>query len=198
MPHLVNVNTALISVHDKTGVKYLYSELLKVNPDIRVISSGGTYAELANVNGKNLVQVSDYTGFPEMPSGLVKTLHPKVHGGILGNEGEAEFMRQHGIEKIDLVVVNLYPFKGEGKFHEARKNIDIGGVSLIEAGCKNFTRVAVLTDPSEYERFVSLLTENKGTDLKTRLNLAQRAAGRLSRYLKAISEYFEGLREGDI
>lgn len=196
---LVKVNTAIISVYDKSGIKSFASELVKLNPKIRIISSGGTYRELQDVASKNMIDVSTYTGFPEMPGGLVKTLHPKLHAGILGTDKEKEFMQQHGIEKIDLVVVNLYPFKAAaadggaegGKIEKARTNIDVGGVALIEAGCKNFLRVAVITDPSDYE---NLLDELKQKDVQSsfsfRLMLAKKGLAHISRYLQAISDYF--------
>lgn len=203
MKDFVKIETAVISIHDKTGIKYFASELVKVNPEIKIISSGGTFAELNKVVPDNIIDVSEYTGFPEMPGGLVKTLHPKVHGGILGNEAQEEYMEKHGIRKIDLVVVNLYPFrKGAAiSFEEARKNIDIGGVSLIEAGCKNFSRVSVCSDPAEYEIFLESLRRNNGTvELVTRLKLAKLGLSLLSSYLSAISSYFdrltmEGLKE---
>ena len=202
----VRINTAIISVYDKTGIRHFASELVKINPKIRIISSGGTFREIENADPENSVEVSKYTGFPEMPSGLVKTLHPKIHGGILGNEPEDSFMKSQGIERIDLVVVNLYPFKKasseKGSTAEsARTNIDIGGVSLIEAGCKNFLRVAVITEPLDYEKTLDMLRRNNGcTDLETRLELCKKGFEKLSRYLTDISDYFsklnaEGIRE---
>ncbi len=201
---IVKVNAAIISVHDKTGVAYFVSELLKINPEIRIISSGGTFRELEHVAGSNLIDVSSYTGFPEMPGGLVKTLHPKVHGGLLGNDEQDDFMKKHGIERIDLVVVNLYPFSeaasAQGSTTEhARKNIDIGGVSLIEAGCKNFLRVAVVTEPFYYGLLIDVLKQNSGCTLfETRIELAKLGLMHISRYLNGISSYFQKLSADDV
>ncbi|MBI2575276.1 hypothetical protein HYV82_05320 [Candidatus Woesearchaeota archaeon] len=199
---LVRVSTAILSVYDKTGIKHLASELVRLNPKIIIISSGGTYRELEKAVPGNVIDVSSYTGFPEMPGGLVKTLHPKLHGGILGSgaEGaEAAFMQKHWIEKIDIVVVNLYPFQNAASgrsstIEDARTNIDIGGVSLIEAGCKNFLRVAVITEPPDYEKLLGELKKNGGqTSLAFRLMLAKKGLAHISSYLQAISGYFEVL-----
>ncbi len=192
----VSVNTAIISVHDKTGIKEFAEGLVRINPKLKIISSGGTFKELSSVVKNNLVDVSDYTGFPEMPGGLVKTLHPKVHGGILGNEPQEEYMKKHGIEKIDLVVVNLYPFQKAAAenlgLEHARTNIDIGGVSLIEAGCKNFLRVSVISDPSDYSSFLDELKNNNGSaGLKKRFELAKKGLSHLSGYLSGIKNYFD-------
>ena len=197
----VQISTAIISVHDKTGIKYFASELARLNPDVKIISSGGTYKEIEKVAAGNVVDVSSYTGFPELPGGLVKTLHPKLHGGILGGDEQEQdsFMKSHGIEKIDLVVVNLYPFKKVSSEKNvpveiARANMDVGGVSLIEAGCKNFLRVAVVTEPTDYEKILEhLRAHNTRTDLALRLSLAKRGVAHISSYLAAISQYFSGL-----
>ncbi|MBI2133127.1 IMP cyclohydrolase [Candidatus Woesearchaeota archaeon] len=194
---LVKIENVIISVYDKRGVSELAKELVRINPSITIISSGGTFRELQKSVASNLVDVSEYTGFPEMPGGLVKTLHPKVHGGILGNEEQVQYMSMHGIKKIDLVVVNLYPFRAaseKGSFEEARTNIDIGGVSLIEAACKNFLRVAVISDHCDYDEFLDELKQLNGcSGLSTRLKLAKKAISRLSDYLSNISIYFQKL-----
>jgi phosphoribosylaminoimidazolecarboxamide formyltransferase / IMP cyclohydrolase len=197
----VKIETAIISVHDKSGIKYFVSELLKLNPKIKIISSGGTYNELSQVCKENLVQVSEVTGFPEMPSGLVKTLHPRIHGGILGNDPESAFMREHSIGRVDLVVVNLYPFRQAKKegFEKARTNIDIGGVSLIEAASKNFLRVAVVSDPVDYEKFLETLRNNNcETDLAARLSLAKRGFRNIAFYISDISKYFDEIGMEDL
>ena len=196
----IKIKNAIISVHDKTGIKYFYNELQKINPQIRIFSSGGTYKELKEV-ATNLIEISEHTGFAEMPEGLVKTLHPKIHGGILGNEKQEQFMKENGIEKFDLVIINLYPFSNSmnENIEKARTNIDIGGVSLIEAGCKNFLRVCVITSPRDYERFLENLWENNGeTSLSLRLNLATVSLHRLAKYLTEISEYFALLDEESV
>lgn len=194
MKDLIKVETAIISVYDKSGICDFADRLAKINPSIRIISSGGTFKELHKSIQDRLIDVSEYTGFAEMPGGLVKTLHPKIHGGILGNEEQEEYMSEHGIRKIDLVSVNLYPFKSasqKGSFENARTNIDIGGVSLIEAACKNFLRVAVVSDPSDYEILLDELRKFNGCSrLSTRFALAKKAITRLSAYLSDISQYY--------
>ncbi len=196
MNDLVKVNAAIISTYDKTGLKFFASELVKINPKITIISSSGTFSEIKKVTPDNLVDVSAYTGFPEMPGGLVKTLHPKIHGGLLGGEDQQLFMEKNGIQKIDLVVVNLYPFnkvtsEKDCTVEKARQNIDVGGVGLIEAGCKNFLRVAVISDPSGYGRVLDIMKSNKGSiDLGTRTELAKKGFSYLSKYLKDISDFF--------
>ena len=197
---------AIISCHDKSGLRGFAAELLKINPSLRIFSSSGTYRELEPVAKKNLIEISQYTGAKEMPGGLIKTLHPKIHAGILANledREHAQYMESNGIEAFDLIVVNLYPFeksvKEEKSFEETRQSIDIGGVSLIEAAMKNFLRVAVLVNPGDYGSFVEALKINGGnTDLKTRLGLAKKAARHLSDYLDAINSYYDGLKLEDL
>ena len=186
MNDLVKVNTAIISTYDKAGLKFFASELVKVNPNITIISSSGTFSEIKKVAPGN----------PEMPGGLVKTLHPKIHGGLLGGDEQQLFMEKNGIQKIDLVVVNLYPFskvtaEKDCTIEKARQNIDIGGVSLIEAGCKNFLRVAVISDPSGYGKVLDVLKSNNGSiDFSTRIELSKKGFSYLSKYLKDISDFF--------
>jgi phosphoribosylaminoimidazolecarboxamide formyltransferase / IMP cyclohydrolase len=202
---LVKIKNVLISCHNKTGLKYFASELVKLNPMVKIYSSGGTYRELKEAVGENLVEISSYTGFPEMPGGLVKTLHPKIHAGILAEIGDREqalYLEENGIVSFDLVVVNLYPFQeavhaGNG-FSHARKNIDIGGVSLLEASVKNFLRVAVVCDIQDYESILEILRSERGTEKDLRLTLAQKAATYLAAYLSAINNYFKGLSAHDI
>ncbi|MBI3034195.1 hypothetical protein HYY72_03465 [Candidatus Woesearchaeota archaeon] len=200
---LIKVNTAIISTYEKSGIKYLASELVKINPGIKIISSGGTFREIEKAAPKNVVQASDYTGFPEMPSGLVKTLHPLIHCGILGGMDDRDYMEQHRIRKIDMVAVNLYPFQQasskSGKIEDARNKIDIGGVSLIEAGCKNFLRVAVITEPTDYEGILSLMRGNNGcTSLAARHLLAKKGFSHISNYMDSIDKYFQATTIGKV
>ena len=154
------VTRALISVSDKTGIVDFARSLADLN--VEILSSGGT-ARLLTENGVPAVEVSDYTGFPEMMDGRVKTLHPKIHGGILGRRGIDEgVMEAHGIKPIDLVVVNLYPFeatvaKPDCHLATAIENIDIGGPALIRAAAKNHDAVGVVVDAADYALVVEEL-----------------------------------------
>ena len=155
---MIKIKKALISVSDKSNVLELAKSLSSF--DIEILSTGGT-AKLLKENKINVTEVSDYTKFPEMLDGRVKTLHPKIHGGILGrrdNPDHNETMKNHEIDPIDLVVVNLYPFEEtisqEGCTLElAIENIDIGGPAMIRSAAKNYQHVAVLTNPEDYKSF---------------------------------------------
>jgi len=201
MKNSVKIKNAIISCYDKTGLKYFASELVKLNPDIKIYSSSGTYNELKKaVTGKNLTEVSEYTGTREMPSGLVKTLHPKVHSGILAeleDEQQRKYLESINAVEFDLIVVNLYPFadaSASGSIEKARTNIDIGGVSLIEAGSKNFLRVSVVVSPVDYEKLLEAMRKNSGcSSMELRLGLAKTAMGYLAAYLSNISSYYEKL-----
>ena len=150
---LLPVRRALISVSDKTGVLDFARELAALG--VEILSTGGTY-KLLKDNGVAAVEVADYTGFPEMMDGRVKTLHPKIHGGILGRRAlDGAVMEQHGIKPIDLVAVNLYPFeatvaKPDCDLADAIENIDIGGPAMVRSAAKNWGDVTVLTDASQY------------------------------------------------
>ncbi|MBI2137253.1 IMP cyclohydrolase [Candidatus Woesearchaeota archaeon] len=194
------IKTAIISCYDKQGLNEFASELAMTIPDIRIYSSGGTYRQIQEAAKGKVTEIAAYTGFPEMPSGLVKTLHPKVHAGILADKNDAkqaEYLKQNGIETFDMVIVNLYPFEkavAEGAdMEEARKNIDIGGVSLIEAAAKNFKRVTVVCDAKDYGRVMEEIKKG-GVSGKTRLELAKKAFKYLAQYLKAVSSYFEAAK----
>lgn len=203
---LVPIRRALISVTNKTGLDVLVPALLSYQQDLHILSSGGTYKRIqaiAEAQGLdlNLQEVADYTGYPESPDGLLKTLHPKIHGGLLLNPLNPDhwhYMQAYGIEPIDLVVVNLYPFQDtvtrEGvTLEEARENIDIGGPTMIRAGAKNFLRVAVLTDPAIYEQFLGVLAEYDGcSPLDYRMFLASEAFEHTNLYDRAISEFLGG------
>jgi phosphoribosylaminoimidazolecarboxamide formyltransferase / IMP cyclohydrolase len=199
------IRNAIISCYDKTGLKYFGAELVRLNPEIRIYSSSGTYNELKKaVSEKNLVEISEYTGTKEMPSGLVKTLNPKVHSGILAeldDEPQKKYLEDIHAVEFDLVVVNLYPFaeaSAGSSIEKARTNIDIGGVSLIEAGCKNFLRVTVAVSPVDYELILESLRKNNSVGIDLRLKLAKIAMNYISAYLNNISCYFNKLTEKNV
>jgi phosphoribosylaminoimidazolecarboxamide formyltransferase/IMP cyclohydrolase len=189
------VRRALISVSDKSGVVELAKVLADVN--VEILSTGGT-ARTLRENEIEIVDVSDYTGFPEMLDGRVKTLHPKIHGGILGqreNPHHVETMGKHGINPIDMVVVNLYPFeatvaKPHCTLEEAIENIDIGGPTMIRSAAKNYRDVAVVVDPGDYDDLIRELKENDGQiSARTRFQLAKKVFHMTSKYDTAISNY---------
>ncbi|MBI2176042.1 hypothetical protein HYU40_01675 [Candidatus Woesearchaeota archaeon] len=196
------INNALISCHDKTGLKYFASELVNLNPNVRIYCSSGTFKELEKaVPAANLTEISEYTGIKEMPSGLVKTLHPKIHSGILAdvNDGQQrKYLEENNAVAFDLVVVNLYPFADAadaGSIEKARTNMDIGGVSLIESAAKNFLRVVIVVSPVDYERLLEELRRNGGySSIETRIQLAKTAMDYLSAYITNISNYYDRLK----
>lgn len=200
----IQVKRALLSVSDKSGLVVLAEGLTKLG--VELLSTGGTYKVLSEA-GLAVTEVSAYTGFPEMMNGRVKTLHPKIHGGILAlrdEEHHVAAMREHGIEGIDLVVINLYPFeetvaKPGVSRAEAIEQIDIGGPSMVRSAAKNHRFVGIVTDPSEYERVLVELNEHEGAlgdDL--RAELAFQAFALTARYDAAISRWlFEQDRSED-
>lgn len=189
---------ALISVYDKAGLEKLLKSLVKYG--FELISSGGTAKKIAEL-GYKVVEVSKYTGYPEMPSGLVKTLHPKIHGGILAdlsNPFHQEYMKKLEIKPIDLIVVNLYPFekvasRNEASFKEVIENIDVGGPAMIRAAAKAsllYGRVTVVVDPSQYDLIIKELEENNGEiSLNIKRKLAVEAFIKTWKYDEAIKEY---------
>jgi phosphoribosylaminoimidazolecarboxamide formyltransferase/IMP cyclohydrolase len=188
---------AIISVTDKTGVVDFAKSLSKFG--VRILSTGGTAGVLRD-GGISVMEISEYTGFPEMMDGRIKTLHPKVHGGLLGRRDKAEhvsMMKEHGIENIDLVVVNLYQFEKtvekEGvTLEEAIENIDIGGPAMLRSSAKNFNDVTVIVDPSDYDAVLKEMEETGGaTSLKTRFRLAKKVFQLTHGYDGAISQYLE-------
>lgn len=191
---LVKINRALISVSDKTGIYELAEELLKLN--IELISTGGT-ANYLKERGLCITDVSEITGFPELMDGRVKTLHPKIHGGLLAirkNKKHRSSMQMHKIPEIDLLIVNLYPFeqmvKNEHNLPEVIENIDIGGPAMIRAGAKNYNYVTVLVDLEDYSNFLSELTDNSGyTRLSFRRDMAEIAFARTAEYDGIISQW---------
>jgi len=192
---MIKISRALVSVSDKSNILELVKILQGFN--IEIISTGGT-AALLKKNNIKVTEVSDYTQFPEMLDGRVKTLHPKIYGGILAqkdNLKHIETLKKNSIPQIDLVIVNLYPFEStindpKCNLDLAIENIDIGGPTMVRAAAKNFKNVAVLTNPSEYEIFSKELIENKGALKESyRFELAQNAFLHTAHYDKAISDY---------
>ena len=187
------VNRALISVSDKTGLIELGQRLAALT--IQILSTGGSAKALRQA-GIEVTDVSDVTGFPEIMGGRVKTLHPNIHGGLLArrdHEGDQQAMAEHGIEGIDLVIVNLYPFEATiakgADFDEAIENIDIGGPAMIRASAKNHDYVTLVTDPADYEEVLDQLEAHKGTDTDLRRRLAYKAFCRTSAYDAAIHSW---------
>ena len=193
------MKTALISVSDKHGVAEFAAQLNDLGYDI--LSTGGT-AKLLLDAGVAVTEVSSYTDFPEMMDGRVKTLHPKIHGGILGRRGtDDEVMASHGMRHIDVVVVNLYPFQQtvaqpDCSLEDAIENIDIGGPSMVRAAAKNYRSVTIVVDPSDYENVIGQLRETSG-DLNPqyRYDLALKAFTHTADYDRAIAEYLNGRAE---
>src|SRR3954447_15053745 len=191
---LRRISRALLSVSDKTGLVEFARALAEHG--VTLISTGGTRKALADA-GLDVLDVSDVTGFPEMMDGRAKTLHPSVHGGLLAIRNNAEHksaMEAHGIQPIDLLVVNLYPFeetvaKG-ADFETCIENIDIGGPAMIRAAAKNHDDVAVVVDPQDYAPILSELKQYKGTTLALRQKLAAKAYARTAAYDAAISNWF--------
>src|SRR5512142_1099573 len=193
------VTQALISVSDKRGVVDFARDLAGLG--VNILSTGGTAKMLRDASIK-VTDVSDYTGFPEMLDGRVKTLHPKVHGGILGirgNAAHAATMKEHDIPTIDLVVVNLYPFqatiaKKDCTLEDAIENIDIGGPTMVRAAAKNHAHVAIVTDPADYADVLAEMQTNKGAvSDATRFDLAKKAFSHTAAYDSMISNYLTAI-----
>jgi phosphoribosylaminoimidazolecarboxamide formyltransferase/IMP cyclohydrolase len=201
----IEIKRALISVFDKTGLDQLMKKLNPEAREIEIISSGGTANAILQL-GYKVTEVSAYTGYPESPDGLVKTLHPKIHGGLLLDPSipmHASYMKEQGILPIDLFVGNLYPFQKtvmekSGDYEAIREKIDIGGPTMVRGAAKNFKRVAVLVDMNPLN--LGLLTELEskqpeapiGTDLRARLILARQAFKYTKNYEGAIDDFFAG------
>ncbi|MCA6065493.1 bifunctional phosphoribosylaminoimidazolecarboxamide formyltransferase/IMP cyclohydrolase [Thalassolituus marinus] len=186
------VRRALISVSDKTGIVE-FAQALHAK-GVEILSTGGTYKLLLD-NQIPAIEVSDYTGFPEMMDGRVKTLHPKIHGGVLGRRGKDDaVMSEHGINPIDLVVVNLYPFaatvaKPDCHLPLAIENIDIGGPTMVRSAAKNHAYVGIVVNTSDYAKVLADLDANNGLTYKTRFNLALKAFEHTSSYDGMIANY---------
>lgn len=190
----MKVKRALISVSDKTGVVELGRALAEMG--IEIISTGGTMRTFKEA-GIPVIAVQDVTGFPEMMDGRVKTLHPKIHGGILAirdNPAHVQAMKEHGIQGIDLVVVNLYPFqqtiaRADVTLAEAIENIDIGGPCMVRASAKNNKYVAIVTNPDTYGEIVEILKKDGEFTDAYRLELAREAFQHTAEYDSAIAGY---------
>jgi phosphoribosylaminoimidazolecarboxamide formyltransferase/IMP cyclohydrolase len=190
---------AILSVYRKEGIADLARGLVKRG--FEIVSTGGTAEELAREKVK-VTGVSDVTGFPEILDGRVKTLHPKVHAGILARRGVAghdQALKEQGIAPVDVVVVNLYPFEDKVAkgvpFAEALEFVDIGGPTMLRAAAKNFAHVAVVVDPADYPLLLEQLDRKEGPDSATRLYLAQKAFRHTARYEAAIAGYFAQVEE---
>jgi len=198
--NLVPVKRALISVSDKNGIVE-FAQALHAQ-GVEILSTGGTYRLLTD-NKIPAIEVSDYTGFPEMMDGRVKTLHPKIHGGILARRGmDDAVMNEHGINAIDMVVVNLYPFEktvanADCSLEDAVENIDIGGPTMVRAAAKNHAFVNIVVNASDYAAILAELKANNGsTSYKTRFDLAIKAYEHTAAYDGAIANYFGRLVDG--
>ncbi|MGW9232242.1 bifunctional phosphoribosylaminoimidazolecarboxamide formyltransferase/IMP cyclohydrolase [Pseudorhizobium sp. NPDC055634] len=195
VPDNVRIRTALLSVSDKTGIVELATGL--ASQGVRLLSTGGTHKALSAA-GLDVTDVSDITGFPEIMDGRVKTLHPNVHGGLLAirdDQDHIEAMKAHGIEGIDLAIINLYPFEevraAGGDYPTTVENIDIGGPAMIRASAKNHAYVTIVVDPSDYPALIEALRTNAGqTTYAFRQKLAAKAYARTAAYDTAISNWF--------
>ena len=197
----VPIRRALISLSDKAGLETLAAGLAKHG--VELVSTGGTAASLREL-GHDVRDVADLTGFPEMMDGRVKTLHPKVHGALLGvrdNQAHIAAMDAHGIAPIDLVVVNLYPFEATVAKGADRdtiiENIDIGGPSMVRSAAKNHAHVAIVTDPADYGTVLDQLDAQGGTDLSFRRKLAAKAYALTASYDSMISQWFAFADQGE-
>jgi phosphoribosylaminoimidazolecarboxamide formyltransferase / IMP cyclohydrolase len=193
---LTPVRRALLSVSDKTGIVEFARELKERG--IELLSTGGT-AKLLVSHGISVKEVAEHTGFPEIMGGRVKTLHPKIHGGLLGRRGLDEaVMREHDIEPIDLLAVNLYPFaatvaRPNCSYDDAVDNIDIGGPAMVRAAAKNHASVTVVVDPGDYRALLDELAANQGaTNVTIRQKLAAKAFAHTAQYDAMVSAYFTG------
>lgn len=202
----VKIHNIIISVSDKTGLEKFVPALLAIDPTLLIYSTGGTYKSLQTILGDkakmHLVSVADYTGQPEMQGGLVKTLDFAIYLGLLSESYNPEHYRdleRTGAVKIDMVVVNLYPFKQtvakKGvKAEEARTNIDIGGPCMVRASAKNYLRVASVTDPADYDKVLAEMRKSEGRiSFNTRFSLAQKAFKHTAEYDAAIAKYLNGI-----
>jgi len=200
---LVAVKNVIISVSNKAGLEKLVPALLDICPAMTIYSTGGTFASLKTILGakaeKHLVQVSDFTGQPEMQGGLVKTLDWKIYLGLLSesyNPAHQDDLKKYKGKTFDLVIVNLYPFretiaKPGGTSEEARANIDIGGPCMVRASAKNFIRVTPVVDPADYDALIAELKKNKGKlSLAFRFKMAGKAFEHTASYDRAIADYF--------
>ncbi len=198
----VSIRHVLISVSDKSGLDAFVPQLVALNHDLKIFSTGGTFSRLQEILGasaeSHLIRVSDYTGQPETQGGLVKTLDFKIYLGLLTetyNDAHQDDLKRTGAVPIDMVVVNLYPFqatvsKADVTVEQARGNIDIGGPCMIRASAKNFIRVASVVNPADYELIIAELKSNQGAlSLEMRFRLAQKAFEHTAVYDRAIADF---------
>lgn len=200
---MAKIKRAILSVSNKKGLLEFAKELSAMG--VEILSTGGT-ARALREGGIPAKDVSEHTGFPEMLDGRVKTLHPKIHGGLLSrrkNPKDMEEIEKHGIVPIDMVVVNLYPFeetiaKPDVTFEDAIENIDIGGPTMLRSASKNFQDVAVIVDPADYAPVIKEMKERNGElAYKRKMELAKKVFGHTSRYDALITEYLaKVIREG--
>lgn len=199
---LVSVRHVMVSVSDKSGLQSFIPQMVEINPEVKIFSTGGTFGRIQEILGsgaqKRLTPVSEYTGQPETQGGLVKTLDFKIYLGLLTetyNQAHQSDLQRTGALPIDMVVVNLYPFKEtisrQGvTVEQARGNIDIGGPCMIRASAKNFIRVASVVDPSDYDTILEELKKNSGkTSLQLRFRLARKAFEHTAVYDRTIADY---------
>jgi phosphoribosylaminoimidazolecarboxamide formyltransferase/IMP cyclohydrolase len=196
------IERALISVYDKSGLEELVKALGVYG--VEIVSSGGTARRIRELGYGKLVEVSDYTGHPQSPGGLVKTLHPKVHGGLLLNRDDPahrKWMEENGVKPIDMVVSNLYPFEkvveGGANLETAAENIDIGGPSMIRSAAKAallYDSVLIVTELSQYPEVIEILKGNNGEFItELRRKYAVKAFNRTKEYDSTISSYLKGI-----
>ena len=209
--NLVKVKHVLISVSDKSGLETFIPQLLIINPELRIFTTGGTFTRITAILGdkaaSTLTRVSDYTGQPETQGGLVKTLDFKIYLGLLTetyNDSHSQDLKRTNSVPIDMVIVNLYPFKEtiskpDVTVEQARGNIDIGGPCMIRASAKNFIRVASVVDPLDYEMILSHMeANNQSTSLKLRFKLAQKAFEHTAVYDRTIADFLGAKSYGDV
>ena len=196
------IDRALISVSDKSNLRSLLKTLVKHK--IKLISSGGTYREIKKIKFE-CIEVSRYTNFPEILNGRVKTLHPKIHAGILSkrnNKSHKKDLKNNNFEEIDLVIVNFYPFERTlektNNHSKIIENIDISGPTMVRAAAKNYNDVNVITSPNQYSVLIQELEKNKGfTSLKFRQRLSQQAFSETAYYDAVISNYFNKIHSNN-
>ena len=208
---MIQIKHVLVSVSDKTGLEEFIPKLLKINPGVKIFSTGGTYSRIKEILDSDaklcLTQVSDYTGQPETQGGLVKTLDFKIYLGLLTetyNDAHEKDLQRTGSVPIDMVVVNLYPFretisKQGVTVEQARGNIDIGGPCMIRAAAKNMLRVAPIVDPLDYDMIISHMKSNNGfISLELRFRLAQKAFEHTAVYDRTIAGFLDSKSFEDI
>ena len=208
---LVKVRNILVSVSDKSGLENFIPELVEMNPKIQIFSTGGTYGRISEILGGSdagrLMQVSEFTGQPETQGGLVKTLDFKICLGLLTetyNDAHQDDLKRTGSVPIDMVVVNLYPFKEtiskpDVTVEQARGNIDIGGPCMIRASAKNYIRVASVVDPADYGQILAVLKAHQGsTNLDLRFQLARKAFDHTAVYDRTIADFMVSKEIDDV